>query len=134
MLEILLLSLYIGLASATVNIITRSAPFVERWMLRGYRPWVCDVCMTFWTSLGLTSYLFFFQNEKQAPLAWLPAYAIGKWALGKLSEPLSAPPALPSDTHGPMEPFDPESSGKRFVDVEDLRSAEDLRPTEEKIE
>jgi hypothetical protein len=96
--ELLGLAMLIGGASASMTVLLRYAPVISRWTLEGKKPWVCDVCMTLWTTL-LISGVVFWHGEPRALLACLPSYAIGKAVLLHISGPTGMPP-IPTDFGG----------------------------------
>lgn len=96
MVDILLTALWIGLSSAALTVILRAAPIINKWALAGKKPWVCDVCMTLWMT-GLFTGVLHYQGSKAALAAFAPGYALGKWILLRLSDPMGPPPALPLD-------------------------------------
>jgi hypothetical protein len=99
MLEALLTALWIGLSSATFTVIVRASPLVQRWMMNATKPWVCDVCMTFWMSLIAAGALWKLQGPAVF-VAWPPGYAIGKWVLSRLTDPVGPAPELPLEISG----------------------------------
>lgn len=91
--DILVLSLWMGLSAASTTILIRYAPTMQKRVQEGQKPIACDVCMSLWTTLGM------------ALLAWracgtpwlavvqagLPAYAVAKWTVGRLMDPVYFP-------------------------------------------
>lgn len=96
--EILLASLWIGLTCASATILLRYAPTMQRLVVEGKKPIACDVCMSLWTTLFFT--LVAWRAGHVTWLSWLPAYAVCKFALGRLMDPV----------HFPSFPDEPESA------------------------
>ena len=49
--EIVGAALALGLSVAGAIQVIRALPYVRGWVLRGVKPWSCDLCMSFWLSL-----------------------------------------------------------------------------------
>lgn len=45
-----------GLAVYALVAIIRALPWVEGKFYRGWKPWACDICMTFWTTVGIVAF------------------------------------------------------------------------------
>ena len=99
MTNVLLLAVLFGAASASLTVILRAAPFINRWTLAGIKPWVCDICMTLWTTLLIAGACYTL-GEPRAALAWLPSYATGLFVLHHITGPSGPPPELPLDMGG----------------------------------
>jgi len=93
-LNILLWSFLLGATSAGITIALRALPLVYRWMEEQKKPWVCDICMSFWTvgllSLGLAAW-----QGKEFLIVCGPAYPLAMWLLCKITEPKGGPPLPP---------------------------------------
>jgi len=89
MLETLIAALWIGLSSASLTILVRNAPLFSRWTQSGIKPFACDVCMSLWTTLSFTLVAQYYGFVTM--LSWLPAYAVAKWAMGRLMDPMHFP-------------------------------------------
>jgi hypothetical protein len=93
--SVLLTVVLIGMAAASIPPLVRAAPLVQRWMLQGKRPWVCDLCMSFW-STGIATVV---ATELRAPTLWylagIPAFVVTFAIVRHNSEPLGPPPGLP---------------------------------------
>lgn len=112
MLDLLLISVWVGLSSAAATVIVREAPFVRGWVLSGVKPWACDICMTLWLSGAATIALELAGTE--ARWAFLPGYAVGKYVLRKLTDP----EGVPADIAFALED----------TDNEETRELQSLRP------
>jgi len=99
--EILLAALWIGLTSASTTIMIRYAPYASRLVLEGKKPLACDVCMSLWTTLFFT--LIAWRAGHVTWMSWLPAYAVCKFALGRLMDPVHFP-SFPDELAEPAEP------------------------------
>lgn len=51
MFETVAATVLIALSAAGLIQLLRQIPWVQRQMLAGHKPWVCDLCMSWWTSL-----------------------------------------------------------------------------------
>lgn len=92
MLEALIAGAWIGLSSASATVIVRRAPFVDKLVERGVKPFACDVCMTLWCTLAAAACAHF---AGEAGLwGWAPGYAIGKYVLRLLTDPEGVPSSL----------------------------------------
>ena len=98
--EILLAALWIGLTSASATILLRYAPTMQRLVVEGKKPIACDVCMSLWTTLFFT--LIAWRAGHVTWLSWLPAYAVCKFALGRLMDPVHFP-SFPDELAEPAE-------------------------------
>jgi hypothetical protein len=79
----------------------RTLPWVDARVLSGVKPWACDVCSCFWSTIlwaPLAAIVFGFDSLVAVP----PSYAASLVVLGFLSRP-SAPPSFP-DPPGGREP------------------------------
>jgi hypothetical protein len=92
--NILVAALIIGMAAAAIPPIVRAAPVVQIWMLRGIKPWACDLCMSFWSTVLATLFCGVFESF---PLfAGVPAFVVTFAIVRHNSEPKGPPPdALP---------------------------------------
>lgn len=73
----------------------RALPWVERRVLDGVKPWACDVCSCFWSTL-LWAPVVYFAWGPEALLAAPPSYVASFVVLGYVSRP-SAPPTFPGE-------------------------------------
>lgn len=89
----LLQALYVGLWAAGFTVVLRALPWIQRLVREGMKPWACDVCMSFWSTFGVTGSLVLTKNWDFA--AALPGFAITLLVLRKLTEPVKLPTNLP---------------------------------------
>lgn len=90
----------IGLTAAAIPPIVRAFAPVQRWMMNGTRPWVCDLCMSFWSTAiaaaswwGIAHALDDHAGGRLL-LAGLPAFAITFALVRYNGEPHGPPPDL----------------------------------------
>ena len=70
----------------------RTLPWVDAKVLAGVKPWACDVCSCFWSTLLWSPVVYYWGLE--ALLAAPPAYTVALALLGVLSRPPPLPPVL----------------------------------------
>ena len=95
MLDALLLAVMVGATSAGMTLAVRRLPWVERRLLQAQKPWVCDICMSFWTVGGLVLGLGAWHHDPAFVFLAGPAYPVALGVLRHLSEPVSRPFELP---------------------------------------
>ena len=87
--DVLLGAFVVGMSGAAVPPIVRALPFVVPWLERGVKPWACDLCMSFWSTIlagGLWAAL-------GVPIvAALPAFVVTFFIVRRNSDPLHLPP------------------------------------------
>jgi len=87
-------ALVVGLACYfTVGVIRALPPF-RGWVARGTKPWACDLCMSWWTSIAWCLALWAAGYEVIGPATWA---ASGGVSLGLLACLNREPPPLPQD-------------------------------------
>lgn len=50
-LQVIAAALLIGMSAAAVPPVLRALPFISDWTARGIKPWACDLCMSFWSTV-----------------------------------------------------------------------------------
>lgn len=70
----------------------RALPPIERWVLAGYKPWACDVCMCFWSTGTATLALVGATLEPRYFLVAGPAYTLALIVSRAVTAPTSFPP------------------------------------------
>lgn len=111
--SILELGLYalFGAASA-VGAITalRQAPLIRDWNEEGVRPWACDLCMSFWVTLGIAvlGYLGAPEVTERVFWAWMASFALAYTWVTRLTP---APPDGGEFPGLPDEPDEGDESG-----------------------
>ena len=60
-------------------------------MMRGVKPWVCDLCMSFWSTLLTT---LFWASLGVPALAGLPAFVVTFFIVRKNGDPLHEAPSV----------------------------------------
>ncbi len=73
--------------------LVRQISYVKGWMLAGIKPWVCDLCMSFWSTL--ISSVFWSLYFHTTIISAVPSFAITFLIVRKNSEPMGPPPSLP---------------------------------------
>lgn len=92
LLTVLVASVVLGMSAAAIPPIVRTLPFVQAWVLRGVKPWACDLCMSFWSTALTTA---FWAALDVPALAGLPAFVVTFAIVRFNSEPIGPPPGLP---------------------------------------
>lgn len=111
MTHLLELGLFAFLTAATAvgfAVAVRQAPVIRGWNERGVKPWACDLCMSFWTTLGVCALGAFLpeQDDLGRLWAWMPAFAVAYPWLARVN-PL--PPDGGPDPGIPEPPTTPPS-------------------------
>lgn len=85
--------------------LVRLIPWVGRQMMAGKKPWVCDLCMSFWSTLLADGFWTVWQlaYDRQLYLSAVPAFALTLLLTRALGEPTSVfnledIPEMPPDT------------------------------------
>lgn len=91
-LNIMLWAVLLGATSAGITVVLRSLSFIYRQIEAGKKPWVCDVCMSFWTTGFLGLGLATWQQDPWFLLVCGPAYPWAMWVLCKITDPRGPPP------------------------------------------
>lgn len=104
MLFVLISALVIGMSAAGTVPIVRILPYVRDWVQEAHKPWACDICMSFWSTLlmaGLWSWL-------GAPfVAAVPAYVVTLAIVRRNSDPIGPPPMPLVDYDAPADETEP---------------------------
>lgn len=87
MLETVAAAVVIALTALGLIQLLRQIPWVQRQMLAGRKPWVCDLCMSWWTSL-LTGWAWAFFDGVPGKAA-IPAFALTMLVTHILGAPTS---------------------------------------------
>jgi hypothetical protein len=94
-LAVALWALMVGATSAGMTTVLRALPLVQKWMWAFKKPWVCDICMSFWTVALLSLGLALLLRNAVWILVSGPAYPWALWVLRKTSDPHGQPPPMP---------------------------------------
>jgi len=88
------LTVYLILTVAVPGFIqaTRALPWVSEQVLAGVKPWVCNICMTFWSCILFSLPLLLVFGFLPVLLALAPAYTSALWLHKQVAAPDSAPP------------------------------------------
>lgn len=97
--DLLVWALIVGMSAAAIPPCVRTRDYVQDWMLRGIKPWACDLCMSFWSTVFATLFWWWFMH---APLlAGAPAFVVTFMLVRYNSEPKGLPPVPDlEDQHG----------------------------------
>ena len=102
------LALFAILAAATAVgfvIALRQVHPVSAWNERGTKPWACDLCMSFWSTLAVCALAAVLLDPERL-WSWMPAFAIAYPWLARVNP-------IPSDGPDPGVPEPPTSSPAR---------------------
>ena len=89
------LTLYVvlvALSAASIVPVVRALPGVQGWVQRGIKPWACDLCMSFWSTIFTTTVWM-----RVAGLPWYvgwPAFAVAFAVVRFNGAPTSSPSTL----------------------------------------
>lgn len=95
---ILLAAIVAGLGAAGITLVLREQPHIARWNEAGIKPWACDLCMSFWTSLTCLAVGSAVREITwvEAFMAWMPAFVVAFWVIQRVRPaPLGGPPIDP---------------------------------------
>lgn len=97
------LAILIALGGFWLTNVVRRLPHFEMATMAGVRPWACNACMSFWSTVPLSGAHFWISGRAQ-PLAYIAAAGLSLLLLEFLNprpptipEPLSPPPSAPLD-------------------------------------
>ena len=97
-LTILLWAFLVGATAAGMTVVIRVLPGVHSQMEAQKKPWVCDICMSFWTVGLLVLLLAFELRDPKLVVVAGPAYPFALWFLRRLTDPPELPPLLLEDS------------------------------------
>lgn len=86
------LAVMVGASSAGLTLALRALPPIARQLQALKKPWVCDVCMSFWATGLWTLLLMWWRQDPTLLVVAPPAFPWAMWVLRNLTEPLGAPP------------------------------------------
>jgi len=83
-------ALLLGMAVASMVTVFRAVPPGKTLAATGRKPWACDVCMTFWGTIGIAA-IYFFAGVSVAPGPFLlyvcaPAYIVCLYLLRQTAD------------------------------------------------
>lgn len=81
------IALLIGLSAATIVTLFRVVPGGKQLYATNKKPWACDICMSFWSTL-LVSIVTICTDMLQKCDAWeaIPAYIVCLWMIQQTKE------------------------------------------------
>ena len=88
-------TILVALSAAGIVPLVRQIPYIRVKMFAGVKPWVCDLCMSFWSTLlsAVCWYLFY-----SVPLiSFVPAFSLTFLVVRKNSDPVGLPPPMLQD-------------------------------------
>lgn len=95
---ILLAAIAAAFGSVGFTVFLRVVPPVKGWNERGWKPWACDLCMSFWCTavcLGVGAAMHRVSTG-DAFLAWMPAFAVAYGIVQRIvPPPMGGPPIDP---------------------------------------
>lgn len=94
-LDALAWALGVGSSAAGITVVVRALPWTQRQMLERNKPWACDVCMGFWTTVLVALGLALWKHDASLIVAGCPGYPWTLWVLRKTGEPTGPPPMPP---------------------------------------
>lgn len=97
---LLVASVAVGLTAAGAIQVIRALPLVRSWVMRGTKPWACDLCMSWWLSLAAGA-VGVVGSGPEWGCTVLPAVAVSMWVTGRM-KPVPDAGAMPEleDTEG----------------------------------
>ncbi len=91
----LLWALMVGATAAGLTVALRALPLIARQVEALRKPWVCDICMSFWTTALIVVGLALWQHNVELVVVAGPAYPWAMWVLRVLTGPREGGPPLP---------------------------------------
>lgn len=85
----------------------RALPWVDAQVKAAVKPWVCDICMSFWSTALFTSLAAALARDPWLLLCAGPVYTVAMIVLSFMERPI-APPAPPAPPATPEMPPVPE--------------------------
>lgn len=85
--------LIVAASAAGMVPMVRLIPEVRQWMFEGVKPWVCDLCMSFWATVLATLFWWCWMNVPLVSV--VPAFALTFLIVRKNSDPIGPAPSLP---------------------------------------
>ena len=95
MLPLFLATLFIAFTVPGVVLALRALPWVARRVQAGVKPWVCDICMCFWTTALVAECTAVGVRDWRFLLCAGPAYTLSLFFLSVLERPAAAYPEEP---------------------------------------
>lgn len=89
------LTLYVvlvALSAASIVPVVRALPGIQGWVQRGIKPWACDLCMSFWSTI-FTTVVWMRIAGLPVYVGW-PAFVLAFAMVRANGAPLSSPTAL----------------------------------------
>lgn len=84
-------TLIVAASAASLVPLIRQIPYVQRKMLEGVKPWVCDLCMSFWSTL---LFALVWSTQGSPRVSAIPAFAIAFLIVRKNGDPTGPSPSL----------------------------------------
>jgi hypothetical protein len=92
MIDILLWSLFIGFSVPGFVSAFRALPSIEKLVFEGVKPWSCDICSCFWSSVIWTLVALLASGDLKTLLAAGPGYTLSLLVLRFVQAPTTFPP------------------------------------------
>ena len=92
LLTVFVSAVLVGMSAAAIPPIVRALPPIQEWTQRGIKPWACDLCMSFWSTVVMTAV---WCALGVLPIAGLPAFVVTFAIVRFNSEPIGPPPGFP---------------------------------------
>jgi hypothetical protein len=87
--------IFLALTVPGFVVAVRALPWVEAKVLDGIKPWACDICACFWSTILWAPFTYLAWGP-EGLFAVPPSYAASLWVLKHLTQP-SAPPQFPGE-------------------------------------
>ena len=88
----------LGATAAGCTAAVRRLPPIDRRVQAAKKPWACDICMCFWTTVLLGTVAAAASQDPILVVCCGPAYPWSLWVLRKITDPVGPPPMLLEDT------------------------------------
>ena len=76
--------LFVAWSTVGAVLVIRALPGVEKLVLQGKKPFACDLCMSWWTSILISGFLALLFYDPIWFIGVLPSVAAGVWILGRM--------------------------------------------------
>jgi hypothetical protein len=89
MLNLILTAIVVGSTAAGFALALRALPVIRNWVESGIKPWACDICLGFWSTLVVALVYWIATGAVLASVG--PAYPICLGVIKLLSAPKNVP-------------------------------------------
>jgi hypothetical protein len=92
MVALFVATLFIAFTVPGVVLALRALPWIAARVQAGVKPWVCDICMCFWTTALVAEAVSIGVGNWRFVICAGPAYTLALFFIGVLERPTTLPP------------------------------------------